>query len=694
MDLTQGLLESNKTIGNINPIGHFMEGAKSGLDIQRAQMENEKTRYNQDQQYKLQQAIQQSVNEKGDIDYEALGQNGAKLGVSPQVIDYAIKTLPAQWDAIQKTAQSKRQLQVTSPEGYKQAQESAGASGWRSKPAVPTQSSSNAVAVPAPKQGEDKTGFTTPDMVNPQDSGIGYSVKRPEVTGEGGSASATTIEPTMNPAALEGNPQDTQNAVNTEMSNRQQNMFDIGNKMGVSSPFGATGGAGGGAGVNVPGVTDYTLPENTYTDASGKIQTYSDEELARNPQLNRAKAAENFFRSRTGDNTSSAVDTARNYLNTVRQNALAAEGVPFPPVYPMSATPEAIDKYNEEYRTWQNQNAQAIGKADKAVNEVKEAVAKGQYELADKLQKNQEYTIKINDKEYRAYNTKGRDGVSSLLAVDKIREGVSGDLATLKTGDYSKLNLLLPQVARVMAMSINPGSDVSMGSLAEVEATAKLEEGKKMGLGVEGALAALADWLSQKIEGKKTSFLKVAKNYLSGAVKQSSTEGIATQARKLLHEAGEASETFKKANLIGYDGSVKKENPKFDQEGPSAEKPLTEFPTSGWYNKPYNPKERIGFTSASGKKYEVENPGKDAFGNQKPYSVVHDAEGKKYDINPSSTNPDSVIISEQGSSSEDKDWRNKPAKAKKDSKPPVKEITRKAGESYADFLRRKAKAGK
>lgn len=540
----------------------------------------------------------------------------------------------------------------------------------------------------------DNSGFTTPDMLQANQtttggSGVSEGAGQVNVTGSQLNPNAiqndslspdTSTETAPDVGANYGQaPQGQPAQQNAPVAQAQQtgtessNPYDIANKMDVRNPAAGLGGAQGADG-KIPGVDDYTIPQNTYTGADGKIHAYTAEELARNPQLDVARSAENYFRSRTGDSKSDINTVARNYLRTQYENTLKTEGTPAEPIYPVSGDLKALDEYNKAHQEWVNKNSQAIGKAQAAVQTVKDAVAKGQFDLADKLIDNQKTTIKLGQKEYRAYDAKGRDGVASLVAVEPVAKAVEGQLKTLKDGDYTSLQLLIPQAARVMAMRLNPGSDVSMGSIAEAQATTNMEDAQHMGLSVGGALAALAEWMSNPDK----SFHDIAKNYLAGAVGNASVSGIAGKVSNLLEESGKSAEEYKKANLIGYSGpgDTNGSNPKGTPASDSSA-PLTSFPKTGWYDQPYNKDQRLGFTSASGKKYEVDQPGTDAFGGQKPYTSAHDATGKSYTLQPS-TSGGIDIIDPNGGTTAPTDrapkaakggWANRPARPSAPARP-------------------------
>lgn len=173
MDLTTGIANVVKPIGDINVAGNYIGGVKQGQDYQAKQIENEKARYAQDLQYKLQDAITYSLDANGKPNFDKLVRRAAELGVGKEAIDHVIKTLPAIWQAGADTAAAKTKIAALSPAGEAQLDQSAQSNtGMNSTPAVPqgavapvqgapvaqdgqvpqgrtaTQSSSNATAVP------------------------------------------------------------------------------------------------------------------------------------------------------------------------------------------------------------------------------------------------------------------------------------------------------------------------------------------------------------------------------------------------------------------------------------------------------------------------------------------------------------------------------------------------------------------
>jgi hypothetical protein len=309
--------------------------------------------------------------------------------------------------------------------------------------------------------------------------------------------------------------------------------------------------------------------------------------------MNTAVAAENYFRTRTGDSTSDANIVAQNYLKNIYSATLESEGAPEPPMPPVDPSPEAMDKYNSAVVAWTNENTKAIGKAKAAVNQVKEAVGKGQFDLADKLVSNQGTKVKVGGEEYRAYTAKAREGVAALESLKPVIEGIKTELQAVsksQTPDYAGIKLMIPQVARVMAMSMNPGSDVSMGSIAEAEASTHLGEAEKAGFNMPTAIAMLAGFLEEKKAGKDVSFIDYMVKFGEKQIEAVSPQAISKKLSTLIHHAEEAGNAYRKANLIGYGTPEPKKSP---EKGDESDK--------GWRDRPAKKDDKKPSTSTERK---------------------------------------------------------------------------------------------
>ena len=189
MDLTQGLISMNAPIANIDAAGSYATGESNALAINKAKMENENALYQQKLTTKLQNAINASVNKDGSLNYDLLAKKGAEYGVAPQMIDYMIKTLPAQWSSLAQTAQAKQQFNMQSPAGYGAAQNEVNTNGQSAtqgtpntnrQQAAPVQSSSQAAAVPGEKASWADQPAIGNDASNGDDTKANYAYLTPD----------------------------------------------------------------------------------------------------------------------------------------------------------------------------------------------------------------------------------------------------------------------------------------------------------------------------------------------------------------------------------------------------------------------------------------------------------------------------------------------------------------------------------
>lgn len=577
MDLTSGLLKSNEAIGNINPVGSYQTGYKNQLEMNRAEMENEKTRYAQDLQYKLQSAISESVNPAtGQPDYIKLAEAGAKYGIDAQTLDFARKNLEANWSTYQKVAESKQAVRQMSPEGYETLQGSA-KTPWQSKPvtqpAAMEQSSTLAPAVP-------KYTATTTSVFG-VDGTQGTSTDTGFGTGDLGSTDSTGFK-------------EKAEALDKATQADKTNQYQVASQM-ETPLYGSleTSDAGGNSsGVQSSTIINYTVPTNTETVWDDTAKAYvnkpiSEERLRANPNLDINTAATNFFRSKTGDyKTQDVNEVAKTYLTTVYDNALKTEGVPFPPTRPIRPTPEAIDKYNSAMVEWKNKNAQAIGKAEKAVQEVKDAVYKGQFDYADKLAKAQELQIKVGTgdkaKTYKAYNQKARDNVMFMEALEPIANDLKHQLNTIGNGDYNGLQMLLPLYARVQAGRMNPGAQISEGNIAESKMGVVSDAAKDAGLSIVGVIAVLAEAADRFTKGKDIKPLELIQDYVKGTIQSVSVGNLKRKMEEGLAASDKTAKSYYTSGLVGYDEKQEVKGPAEGREQDESQY----TPKTGWYSMP------------------------------------------------------------------------------------------------------------
>lgn len=673
MDLTTGLLKSNEAIGNINPVGAYQSGYKNQLEMNKAEIENEKTRYAQDLQYKLQAAISESINPAtGQPDYIKLTEVGQKYGIDAQTLEFARKNLESNWSTYQKVSESKQAVRQMSPEGYETLQGSA-KTPWQDKPVIrPTMEQPSTLAPAVPKYTTATTSVSGIDGTQGSsiDTGFGFDTKT-DTDNTGFKERAEALD----------------RATQADKTNQYQIASQMETPIyGTTS----TSGIGDGSSVKSSTIINYTVPTNTETVWDDATKTYinkpiSDERLRANPSLDINTGATNFFRSKTGDyKTQDVNEVAKTYLSTVYDNALKTEGVPFPPARPIRPTPESIDKYNSAMVEWKNKNAQAIGKAEKAVQDVKDAVSKGQFDYADKLTKAQELQIKVGEgdksKLYKAYNQKARDNVMFMEALKPIADDLKHQLAKVKDGDYNGIQMLLPLYARVQAGRMNPGSQISEGNILESKMGAVNEAGKNAGLNVEGLVAVAMEAANRFSKGEDVNILSLIKEYLTGAIESSSSGNIKAKMLEGIAASDKTAKSYYTTGLVGYEEPETK-------KGPEAKDESQYTPKTGWFSMPVGTRFKVDpddTKSQTGMITEVKT--NDVTGESKA-SKVKLEDGTEYSVNDEGED-DEVTL---------EPWNkvkpNAPTtpKKKKTGGKKTSSDTRKPGESYADYLRRTKK---
>lgn len=639
MDLTAGITQMQSQLRPDMFAGYqaganaYATAEKNGQEIASNRIKNENAQREQDLQTRLQKVIEESFDPAtGQPDYDKMAVLGHKYGITAQQMDYSIKHLKDNWDAISGVAQNKQTTGSIAQPGWNTSSPKAPATEQTAtQPVAPT------VPTVAPEAQESTTKGTAapttqapfkqiPELTDAQKAltgADGYTDSKIGATNEIIGGLNTAVAQSGNPtgAPIPVRPLVSTPAINPLTGEQvgtagdgkvaiepQAPVMDLGQqtitaKAPTEAPktghtlyqnvanmdvqnFSGIGGSGDAGSTGVPAtISSYTIPRNVYTGPDGKVHAYTPEELTANPSLDIAKSAEAFFRGQTGDNTSTPDKVAQDYLGSVYANSLAANGAPVPPPRPMVATPAAVDKWRQDMVAWQNSNAKAIGKANQDVQEVKSAVAKGRFDLAEKILKTQTDTINIDGKEYRAYNGKSRDAVASLNAIDPIADNLAHEIASLKKtpGDTTTLQTLIPTFARVMGARMNPGSQISMGNIDESKMSSMIEDGKHAGLSVGGALAALAGWMVDPAANKK-SFLQYAKEYATGAIKNISNTGIIEKMEAQLKASKESSELYKAQNLIGYKYTPKGGDAPSSIPAPTPESEYT--PKTGWYNQP------------------------------------------------------------------------------------------------------------
>lgn len=232
MDFTSGISTLVKPIQDINVGANYANAQKAGQDVVAKNIENEKARYAQDLTYKLQTAIHNSYNEKTKrIDYDRLQVEGNKLGIDQQTMAHAIENLPKVWSSALETAQSKTGLAAASPDGAAQLNTLAGTTMPDQTQTAPTATQSTSTATAVPVSAEDKTGFTTPDMVQ-KDTPMNHIINEDTH----GASAQMGVDPTLAPVTTEQAAANAQN-LSRESDAAQTGWFGTVDRMKTESPI-------------------------------------------------------------------------------------------------------------------------------------------------------------------------------------------------------------------------------------------------------------------------------------------------------------------------------------------------------------------------------------------------------------------------------------------------------------------------
>lgn len=589
--LMSGVLTANQAIGNINPMGNFVQGMNDAQDLQKKQMENAKIKYQQDIEVKLQKAINESIDPTtGQPDYDKLSDLGVMYGIAPQQMNFAVKHIKDNWSAFSETAQNMQNVGMLAGTGWNKPRSTkkveqrgsvaAPAPTTSPKPKEGAQSGAQGATAPfktipeltdAQKAIAGADGYTDSkvDAANEMIGGLNTVVAqganptgapiptRPQVTtpgvnpltGEtvGTAGDSWTKRPVTAPAAGKtmdlGETKITAEAPETEGHTLYQNLAN----MKVNNPLAMLGGAGGageGDGTvqltaprNAPGVDITTNPQG---DIEGNTKTW-----LRNHAYN------------SGD-----YDTDYNQaLNDAASAVLAKK--PMPPI------PTGDYKKDTEARNaYRNEVQKVMAEAMEAKLKLRDDIAKGNWEAASKTLESLKGTIKIGPEVYRARDDAARATALSLIPVKSELPKFEKDLANVKSTDQVGLQTMLARGARLYAGAMNPGAQVSEGSLAEVGRQIFGEHG--VDLKVLGAQAAAAYAGAPRGEGFKAVgevLASYATKFDGATIKQRLTE--------MAHGAKTAIETTLGASLVGY--GEKKVKPETETEKSDLQKRYDEL---------------------------------------------------------------------------------------------------------------------
>ena len=356
-------------------------------------------------------------------------------------------------------------------------------------------------------------------------------------------------------------------------------------------------------------VDNFKISTPGYTDENGKFVPYTKEQLVANPHLDTATAMEKYIRDRAitdkdeKGNPLTTQDMARNYFGNIYDSIKNINDVA-DPVYPMIATPENIQKYNEELQKANQGHIKAEAQARDAVLKAQEEAAKGNVQNADNILKEQALSVNIDGKQYRATNNKAAETVAELEKISPIKDKLIDELNQITDATPGKLQLALPTYARVFSKYMDPSSQISMGNIDESKMSTMVDEAHKAGLSLGPAMLAAVAVAIGKI-GLKDAI----KQYGESTYSSLSPKDTADRMKEMLNAAEKSVEIYKKSVLVGYKGSGTV------MPGSGVDKIDTQKETTStladWTDKTLEPKKKVDMILSRATKWS-QNPGDEA----------------------------------------------------------------------------------
>lgn len=618
MDLTQGIAQMQSQL-KPDMFGAAAEGSndystaiKNGQQIASNRIANENAEYQKQLQQRLQQAISESIDPvSGQPDYDKLAVSGHKYGIDAQTMDYSIKHIKENWDALASSAMNKQQAQSTvTPSSYANINAStvpsSGSTWATAKPVAkqpePVQSSTLGVAPVQTQVQADQTGSapsadslpaTAQDQGKQMDLGAmdisTFKTPSPDQPAPVAPADPFAVKPGEEPKAP------------------SKNFYQLVNQADVQNPFGAQGGGVGGN-LSTGLFPRETPPQNTKTTNETLNPS---EDFAGNTRLLLSSSGFN-----TGDynaDYNAALDAA--------SDAVLAKM----PIAPMKTGNYAKDI--EAMNTYRNEVRKVQSEAYAARNSLKKDISEGNFKRADATLKDMTNTITLDGTKYRAVDGPARATALALVPVKTEIPTYMKDLDRVPNNDRAGLGMMLARGARLYASAMNPGAQVSEGSLSEVGRQVFGEEGDDLKRFVIGGLAAFkADGINGLAE------------FANGLVAKYDGASIKERLKDMSHGADKAITNTLRASLVGYGGKDPSERSDYKPEATVTDTPVLK---TGWYDR--KPGEKL-FESATGNQYKV--TGRDALGY--PNEAI-DRNNSKYTIKDAGNG---VTLEEKGWASE------------------------------------------
>lgn len=600
MDLTNGITQMQSQLkpdifaGYQQGANAYATAEKQGQEIASNRIKNENAKREQEIQLRLQKAIEESYDPStGQPNYDKLAANGHKYGITAQQMDYTIKHLKENWEAISATAQNKQTTESIAQPGWNTSNPKAPATEQTQvAPQVAPAPPATVAPVKAPEVSESTTkGVAAPTTteVSPEVQQVlngpsknAYSVNgvpqtvqvaRPEIAGEP-PAPPVEVDP-FAPDPTEEEKAKAQSEFDANFSkSSESNPMDLGQQvitakapvatqtapvghtlyqnlsnMKVNSPYDLGGGAGG-----VDGAGDNSGVLVAPTNRKGVDVT-----------LNPQEDIEGNTKAWLRNNGYGDADYNKNYnqaLNDVTASIMAKM-----PLVPIRTGDYKKDM--EALNAYRNEVQKVKGEALQAKLKLRNEIASQNYTAADNTLKAFTNTIDVDGKTYRGRDSAARATALSLIPVKSEIPQFDTDLKNIDKNDPVGLQMLLARGARLYAGALTPGAQVSEGSLEEVGRQIYGDAGfdwKKTGLqmlaafkseGWKGVGKVLASY-SQKVDGA------TIKNRLA----------------EMSHGASKAIDATLKASLIDYKGSGSPVPP------PAKEDSIEYTPKTGWFNQP------------------------------------------------------------------------------------------------------------
>lgn len=310
----------------------------------------------------------------------------------------------------------------------------------------------------------------------------------------------------------------------------------------------------------------YTIPK-AGRSVNGKWTEYTPEELAANPSLNTEAQTEAYFRSRMNNPTEpDSNKVARAYLDMVGNDEyIKNRPADIAPQYDFSLS--GTHDYQRELSKFQAEDNAARAKANEAKRKIADEVAKGNFDFADQLVKDQALKVKVHTPstdgkpkltEYRASSPEAAKNALFLEKMSPVAKEASEAVDKLN-GSSSQVQVkqVAAKVARVAAMYYNPGQAVTMGDIGETEVANVANDLEKAGFGAN-AFIALVSWFTMPDEeaAKYDGILDFAMKKFGNITQPYTPEEAKKHLKATLDAAKKTKEEYYKAGaLVGYKGS-------------------------------------------------------------------------------------------------------------------------------------------